>query len=60
VRAITNDELIIAPDVVQIPYAARQQFGTVDRPDLAMPYLGFTNEDRVELEALTLEYLLGG
>jgi phage gpG-like protein len=60
VRELTDDSLTIAPDIVQIPYAARQQFGTVDRPDLAMPYLGFTNEDRVELETLTLEYLLGG
>jgi phage gpG-like protein len=60
VRELTGDTLVIAPDTVQIPYAARQQFGTVDRPELAMPYLGFITDDRVELESLTLEYLLGG
>lgn len=60
VRQITKDNLIIAPDTDQIPYAATQQFGREGRPDLAMPYLGFTDLDRVELETIAVEYLLGG
>jgi len=60
VRGLTNDTLIIAPDTLQIPYAAAQQFGQPNRPDLAIPYLGFAEEDRLELEILTIEYLSGG